>query len=111
MKLVVIILNRIDRLEDLLTAFLEIGVAGATVIDSIGMGHIVSHNIPIFAGLRAAFPGTSPGNKTILAAVEDAQLEEMREVITDVCGSFEEQGNGLMLSLSIDEVFGFRPNE
>jgi len=62
MKLVVIVINNTEHLEDLLTAFLEIGVSGSTVIDSVGMGRILSHDVPIFAGLRSAFPATRPSS-------------------------------------------------
>jgi nitrogen regulatory protein P-II 1 len=108
-KLVVIILNRVEFLEDLLTAFLEIGISGATVLNSVGMGQIVSRNIPIFAGLSDAFPGSSPSNRTILAVVEDRQVKRMARMVEEVCGSLDDPGSGLMVSLSLDEVFGFRP--
>jgi nitrogen regulatory protein PII len=108
-KLVVIFLNRVEYLEDLLTAFLEIGVGGATVIDSVGMGRIISHQVPIFAGLRSAFPGSSPSNKTILAVVEDEQVGELATIAEDVCGSFSEPGTGLMIVLSVENLLGYRP--
>ena len=69
MKLAVVFLNKIEFLDDILAAFLEIGVKGATVIDSVGMGHIISQHIPIFAGLRDAFAGSSP-NSTTRAALK-----------------------------------------
>ena len=109
MKAVVIILNRVEFLEDLLTAFLEIGVSGATVINSVGMGQIISKNIPIFAGLADAFPGSSPSNRTILAIVKDRQVERMARMIEEVVGSLDDPGNGLMVTLDLDQVFGFRP--
>lgn len=108
MKLVVIFLNKVEYLEDLLTAFLEIGVSGATVLDSVGMGRIISANVPIFAGLRSAFAGSSPSNKTILAVVEDDLVGEMADLLEDVCGSFSEQGSGLMIALPVHKLFGFR---
>ena len=108
MKLVVIFLNKIEYLEDLLSAFLEIGVGGATVVDSTGMGRIISYNIPIFAGLRDAFPGSSPGNKTILTVVEEEMVEQIATVVQDTCGSFEEPGTGLMFSLPVENVYGFK---
>ena len=109
LKLVVIFLNRVEYLEDLLSAFLEIGVGGATVVDSVGMGHILSHHVPIFAGMRTAFPGSSPANRTILAVVEDDQVGEMIAVAEDVCGSFDEPGLGLLVALPLDQVRGYRP--
>jgi len=105
----VIILNRVEYLEDLLAAFLEIGISGATVLNSVGMGQIISKNIPIFAGLSDTFPGSSPSNRTILAVVEDRQVKRMARMVEEVCGSLDEPGTGLMVSLSLDEVFGFRP--
>ena len=108
MKLAVIFLNKIEYLEDLLSAFLEIGVSGATVLDSIGMGRIITQNIPIFAGLRETFAGSSPNNKTILAVVEDDLIEKISEVMDDILENLEEPGSGFLISLPIDKVFGFR---
>lgn len=108
MKLAVIFLNKIEYLEDILSAFLEIGVKGATVMDSVGMGHIISQHIPIFAGLRDAFAGSSPNNKIILAVVEEALLDEIAEVLDDVCWSQEETGAGFMITLDVDRVFGLK---
>jgi nitrogen regulatory protein P-II 1 len=108
-KLVVIILNRVEYLEDLLAAFLEIGISGATVLNSVGMGQIISKNIPIFAGLSDAFPGSSPSNRTILAVVKERQVKRMARMVEEVCGSLDDPGTGLLVSLSLDEVFGFRP--
>ena len=109
MKLVVIFLNRAEYLEDLLSAFLEIGVSGATVLNSMGMGRIISENIPIFAGLQDAFAGSSPVNKTILAVVEEEMVDKMADAVQDICGSFDEPGCGIMISLPGEKVFGFRP--
>ncbi len=108
MKLITIVLNRTEHLEDLLTAFLEIGVTGATVLDSVGMGRILSHDVPIFAGLRGAFPGTSPANKTILTVTEDHLVDDVLAVMEDVCGSFDEPGSGLVFVVPVDLVSGAR---
>ena len=108
MKLVVIFLNKLEQLEDLLSAFIEIGVSGATVVNSVGMGHIVTENIPIFAGLRQAFAGTSPSNRTIFSVVEDEKVEDIANVLEDVCGSFDEPGAGVMVAVEIAQVYGYR---
>ncbi len=108
MKLIIIFLNRIELLEDLLTAFLEIGVSGATVLDSVGMGRIISHNIPIFAGLQDAFAGSSPGNKTILAIVEEEMVKQIAEALEDVCSEIDDPGAGIMATVPVDKIFGLR---
>ena len=38
MKLLILILNKVKKLEEVLEGFLEVGVSGATVIDSVRMG-------------------------------------------------------------------------
>ncbi len=105
MKLAVIFLNRIEFLEELLSVFLEIGVSGATVLDSVGMGHIISENIPIFAGLRGAFTGSSPNNKIILVITEGEMIEKMVEAVDDVCNHEDDQKNSFMITLAIDKLF------
>jgi nitrogen regulatory protein PII len=106
MKLVIIVLNKPEFLEDLLMAFLEIGVSGATVVDGVGMGRILSHDVPVFTGLRSAFPGTSPVNKTILVVAEDGLVDDILTATDDVCGSFEGPGTGLIFVLPVDIARG-----
>jgi nitrogen regulatory protein PII len=106
MKLIVTILNKTENLEDLLTAFLEIGVSGSTVVDSVGMGRVLSHDVPIFAGLRSAFPGSSPVNKTIITVTEDDRVEDVLTAIEDVCGTLEGPGTGLVFVLPVEAARG-----
>ena len=111
MKLAVIFLNKIEYLEDLLSAFLEIGVSGATIMDSVGMGHIISQHIPIFAGLKDAFAGSSPVQKIVLAVVEDDMIERINEVLVDICINFDEKRSYFMTSLAIEGLYGFDNNQ
>ncbi len=69
MKLALLVLNKEELLETLLEGFIEIGVSGATIFDSIGMGHILSSDVPIFAGLRFMFAGSRPLNKTLISVI------------------------------------------
>jgi nitrogen regulatory protein PII len=107
MKLALIFLNKIEYLEELLAAFLEIGVSGATVMDSVGMGHIISQNIPIFAGLRDAFAGSSPSNKLILIVTKDAMVMKIAEVLRDIFSEEEDGKPYFMTTFAVDELFGF----
>jgi nitrogen regulatory protein PII len=109
MKLVVIILNKIEYLEDIIYGLVEIGVSGATVYDSTGMGHILSDKTPIFAGLKDAFPGSSPTNKTIYAVVKEDMVNDIASILEDVCGSFNQPGTGIMFTLPVEDVWGFNP--
>jgi len=104
MKIAIIVLNRIELLEDLLTAFLEIDIPDANVLDSVGMKHIISHDIPIFAGLMDAFTGSSPKSKTIMVRVEEYAVNKLTEVIRDICSDPDETDSGYMMLLNVDRA-------
>ena len=62
--MLVAVLNREEWLEDILAGFLELGITGATVLDTEGMGRLLSHEIPIFAGLQTLTSRSRPRNST-----------------------------------------------
>ena len=69
MQLLIAVVNQDEKLDDILSGFLELGITGATVIRSEGMGRVLSHDIPIFAGLQ-----------TLLA--RDRAMVGMRELLS-----------------------------
>lgn len=104
-----LILNREETLDEVLEAYLELGVRGATVIDSVGMGRILTVDVPIFAGLRDLLPGSRPYNKTIFTITEDKMVPRLIEAIEQVTGSLDVPGNGIAFSVKVDNVRGIAP--
>lgn len=109
MKLAILVLNKVEELETLLEGLIEIGVTGATIADSIGMGHILSADVPIFAGLRFMFAGSRPYNKTILSIIKEEKVEPYKDLVEKTLGSLEESGNGILFFINIDQVVGLKP--
>ena len=105
MKLAIVFLHKSEFLEDLLSLFLEIGVTGATVLDSVGMGQVISENIPIFAGLREAFVGSSPRNKVILIVTEGNLVKTIAEAVDEICNQEQATATSFVITLPIDEIF------
>ena len=106
LKLVFIVLNKDEYLDELLEAFLELDVRGATVVDSRGMGQIISHDVPIFGGLRSLISGSRPYNKTILTVVNENKIADIVQVFEQICGSLNEPGTGLIFSVPVEFVKG-----
>ena len=106
LKLVIIVLNKEEYLDELLEGFVELDVRGATVIDSVGMGQVIASDIPIFGGLRSLMTGSRPYNKTILTVVDAEKVEPISKVFEQVCGCLDEPGTGLIFALQIDYVKG-----
>lgn len=109
MKLLILLLNKVEKLEDVLEGFVEIGITGATVIDSVGMGHILSEEVPIFAGLRFMFAGAKPHNKTIFSVIKDEKEEEAIKLLRKILGDLKKPGTGIVFTLSLDRVEGLMP--
>ena len=109
MKLLVIILNKVEKLEEVLEGFLEVGVTGATMIDSIGMGHVISEEVPIFAGLRFMFAGAKPHNKMIFSVIEDNKAEPVIKVLKKILGDLNQPGTGIVFTMPLDLVEGLKP--
>lgn len=109
MKLAVLVLNKEEFLESVLEGYIEIGITGSTIIDSIGMGHILSAEVPIFAGLRFMFAGSRPYNKTILSVINDEKSDPLKALVEKVLGPLAESGNGILFFLNISEVVGLKP--
>jgi hypothetical protein len=108
MKLSVLVLNKEEYLETLLEGYIEIGISGATIIDSIGMGHILSSEVPIFAGLRFMFAGSRPYNKTILSVIPEKKVDPLKNLIKKILGPLNESGNGILFFIDLCEVIGLK---
>ncbi len=110
MKLLVLILNKVEKLEEVLEGFLEVGVTGATIIDSIGMGHVISEEVPIFAGLRFMFAGAKPHNKMIFSVIRNNKEEPVIKVLKKILGDLGQPGTGIVFTLPLDRVEGLKPD-
>jgi nitrogen regulatory protein P-II 1 len=109
MKLLVLFLNRVEKLEEVLEGYVEVGVTGATVVDSVGMGHILCEEVPIFAGLRFMFAGAKPHNKTIFSVIKDEKEEEVIRILKKILGDLNKPGTGIVFTFTLDRVEGLKP--
>ncbi len=107
MKLFVFVLNDEEFLEEVMEAYIEAGVTGATILDSEGMGRFLTYEIPIFAGFKDFMKGNKPYNKTILSVVRSQEvIDRVQHLIEPIIGELSSPGTGIMFSLDIDWVSG-----
>ena len=108
-RLLVAVINDPEKMDEILSGFLEVGITGATVINSEGMGQILSHDIPIFAGLQTLIRGSRPQNRTILSVLREEKVPEVIAILQDVMGNLESPATGIAFTLPIDQVVGLAP--
>ncbi len=106
MRLLILVLNKEEHLEEVLEVFLELDIHGATIIDSVGMGRILAHDIPIFAGFRSLMQESRPGNKTIFTVVDEDKIDRIVQGIEQICGPLDVPGAGILVTLPIDVAKG-----
>jgi nitrogen regulatory protein PII len=107
MQLLIAVINDIDRTEEILSGFLEIGITGATLVDSEGMGRVLSHDIPIFAGLQTLISRSRPQNQTLFSVIDDpSKVDRAIELIQEVCGRFDSPATGIVFTIPVTRVVG-----
>ena len=111
MKLVVIILNKVEALEYLLEGLSAAGIGGATIIESSGLAMTLSKldSSILSASIRALFSGDED-NKTILSVIRNDQLDLARRVIYNTVGDLSLPNTGIMFTVPIDFAEGIRKN-
>lgn len=105
MELLMIILNREDYLEKILTLLVDSGVSGATVVDSEGLGHFLAYEVPIFAGLREFMGERKSVSRTILAVLEDKDIfSQIEKLFKEEGIDFKESGVGIVATLPVNRL-------
>jgi len=104
--LLLIILSDEQNLEEILEGFLEIGIAGASVLHTRGMGEILSQEVPIFAGLRGLFPGGEGQHRLLFSVTSGDKAEEAVRLLERICGSLDEPGSGIAFTLPVEATWG-----
>jgi nitrogen regulatory protein PII len=110
MQLLVAVINQPEALDDILSGFLELGITGATIINSEGMAHVLTHDIPLFAGIQTLISRSRAQNYTIFSVIDEQEkVDAAFAVIQDVCGSLDEPGTGIMFTIPVTRVIGVAP--
>ncbi|MEE8483977.1 MAG: P-II family nitrogen regulator [Nitrospinota bacterium] len=111
MELLICVINKPEVLDEVLTGLLEAGISGCTVIESQGMGQIISRDVPIFSGFKSIFSGSREHNYTIFSVIKEKNdVERAIKTIEEIYGSFEEPNSGLLFTLPISRCHGLVSN-
>ena len=109
MQLLIAVINQEDKLDEILSGFLEHGITGATVIQSEGMARVLSHDVPIFAGLQTLISRARPQNQTIFSVMDDGKVEKALTLLQEICGNLDDPATGIAFTLPVGRVVGLAP--
>jgi nitrogen regulatory protein PII len=109
MQLLVIVLNKVDRLEDLLKDLLNVGIRGATVIDSTGMARVLHgdmDNIPIFGSIKMLINEGYSYNKTLFVVLKEEQVKLAIDSVKQTVGDLSKPDVGILFTIPLNHVEG-----
>lgn len=108
MKLLVLILNKVEMLEDILSEFAHADIKGSTILSSTGMAMALSDygDIPFLGSLRAIIDPERTENKTVLTVLKEEQVPNAINLIEKILGDLSEPNTGIVFTLSIDFLKG-----
>jgi hypothetical protein len=112
MKLLFYVLNKTEKLDALLTEFTHRNIHGATVLESVGMARVLSHQhdadeIPFLGSIRAFLNPEKEKGNVIFTVIKDEQLTDAISAIEYVVGDLSLKDNGVAFCVPIDYTKGF----
>jgi nitrogen regulatory protein P-II 1 len=115
MYLLIIILDKAKDMENLLRKFKEIGITGATVFDSVGVGRntLYGTDMPVIASLKRIFdPESRTYNHTLFSIIRNREtVDKALEAAQEVCGDFSMPDVGIMFTIKLEDVIGFETRD
>ncbi len=116
MQVLFLVLNETKYLDDILESFVEIGVKGATIVDSQGMGRALAahsdQHIPMFGYLKNFLDDAHPYNKTIFTVLKSQELvDKVVKAVNDVVGDINKPGVGFIFTIPVGSVYGIGPEK
>lgn len=91
MNALIIVLNETSLMDDIVSKMLELGVAGATILDSQGLGSAIARGdvrVPLFGTLKSVLTSDYPYSKTIFTVIEHddllgATIHAVKKILSD----------------------------
>ena len=113
MKLLIIVLNKIECLERLLTSFGSNQIPGATILDSRGMAQELEQfsDMDFMFSLRMLINPAHRENKTIFLVVPEELVPKVSQIVNEVTGGLDQPDTGILFTVPIDYIEGLRGSE
>lgn len=110
MQVCFIVLNKVDCLDDLLKAFSEKNLHGATILDSKGMAHSLDGftELNFTLSLRMLLNPERKSSKTIFMVVKDEEVDTVVSIVDEVTGGLNHADTGILFTMPVTRLEGFK---
>ncbi len=108
MYLVISVIENTAIIPKLMSELQDNGICGATVIDSYGMGRILSRSHKDISKkdiISYVLAENRPTNRTVFVVVEKEIVQKAIDIFKEVVGDFSSPRTGILFTLKLDQVF------
>jgi nitrogen regulatory protein PII len=114
MSLIIFVLSKPEKLDDLLSAWEAAGASRATILASTGMGRLrqstmLREDFPLIPGLEDIFRHEETSSRTLFSLVEDeAVVEAVIAATQKVVGDLSQPNTGILMVLPVSQALGLK---
>ncbi|MBE7555121.1 MAG: hypothetical protein HS126_29070 [Anaerolineales bacterium] len=111
-ELVMLVLNDPDQTEDVLSAWLEMGVAGVTILSSKGLSQYMGQrslrdDLPLFPSLEDLLQSRETPHRTLFVVVPDGfDVAALVAATENITGAFDEPNTGILFTVPVSRAWG-----
>ena len=110
MELLMVILKKVDLVDDIMHNLAAIGIKGGTIVEGTGMASSLAsmEKLPMIGMLRYLLSDEEKLKcKILLLAIDEEQVTFTQDKIKEVVGDFNEPNTGVMFTIPIKNTVGF----
>lgn len=109
-KLLILVLNKVDKLDKLLKEFASQHVTGATIVNSRGLARELMNKdeLNIIGSFRQLLDVNRKESKTIFMVVKEEKVEQVVAIIENIVGSLDQPDTGILFTTPIDFIRGYK---
>ena len=106
MHMIMFVLDDVDYLDDILEAWVETGISGATIVESSGLHRRLKKHVPMRYAYDSS-PLMETGNLTFFAIVPDQKMVQAGlEAIEKIIGDLDKPNTGVFSSWPLSMTKG-----
>jgi hypothetical protein len=113
--LIVLVLTQAELCQAVVRAWEDVGVAGATIVESVDLLDAIPHHAPrddlsLMPSLRAVLEGAEGHHRTLFSVVADGfDLDELIAKTEEVIGGFDKADHGRLFVVPVTRALGVKP--
>lgn len=111
MKLVILITAQTDQSLQVATAWQQAGASGVTILEGHGLHRLqkrfqIRGDLPLIPSLASVLEGKEIDTHFLVSVVDDDLATKLKVETVAILGDLTLPGNGILISLEIDDILG-----